>query len=42
MYGKKVMGCIRTTVVIDEKGKILAIYPKVKVKGHVAKVLEEL
>lgn len=42
MYGKIVTGTIRTTVVIDEKGKVTAIYPKVRVKGHVAKVLEEL
>ena len=42
MYGKKVMGIERTTFVIDEKGKIAAIYPKVKVDGHVAAVLAAL
>jgi len=42
MYGKKVMGVERTTFVIDEEGKINKIYPKVKVKGHAAKVLAEL
>lgn len=40
MYGKKYMGIERTTVVIDEKGKVVKIFPKVKVKGHVEEVLE--
>lgn len=35
MYGRKYMGVERTTVVIDEAGKILNIYPKVKVSGHI-------
>lgn len=42
MYGKKVMGVERTTFVIDENGIISKIYPKVKVRGHAAKVLTEL
>lgn len=42
MYGKKVMGIVRSTFVIDEKGKIAAIYPKVKVDGHVEAVLAAL
>jgi peroxiredoxin Q/BCP len=29
------MGVERTTVVIDETGKILNIYHKVKVSGHI-------
>jgi peroxiredoxin Q/BCP len=36
------MGIERTTFVIDEKGKIAAIYPKVKVDGHVDAVLAAL
>ncbi len=32
MYGKKYMGVERTTFIIDEKGKIIKIFPKVKVK----------
>ncbi|MFC2135521.1 thioredoxin-dependent thiol peroxidase [Bacteroidota bacterium] len=40
MYGRKYMGIERTTVVIDEKGKVIKIFPKVKVKGHVEEVLE--
>lgn len=42
MYGRKYMGIVRSTFVIDEKGKIAAIYDKVKVKGHVADVLEKI
>ncbi len=42
MYGKKYMGIERTTFIIDAKGKIQKIFPKVKVKGHVENVLEEL
>jgi peroxiredoxin Q/BCP len=41
-YGKKSEGVIRTTVVIDEKGKVLKVYANVKAGGHAAKVLEEL
>jgi thioredoxin-dependent peroxiredoxin len=39
MYGRKYMGIQRSTFLIDEKGKIAAIYDKVKVDGHVADVL---
>jgi thioredoxin-dependent peroxiredoxin len=42
MYGKKTEGILRTTVVIDEDGKVSKVYPKVKVAGHVEKVLAEL
>ncbi len=42
MYGKKVMGIVRSTFVIDEKGKLAAIYSKVKVDGHVEAVLGEV
>lgn len=42
MYGKKRMGIIRTTVLIDPKGKVRKVFSKVRVKGHVAKVLEAL
>ncbi|MCZ7601533.1 MAG: thioredoxin-dependent thiol peroxidase [Melioribacteraceae bacterium] len=42
MYGKKYMGIERTTVVINEDGKIQKIFPKVKVNGHVEEVLKEL
>ena len=39
MYGKKYMGVERTTFVIDPKGKIKKIFPKVKVDGHAEEVL---
>ena len=42
MYGRKYMGIERTTVVIDENGKIIKIFPKVKVNGHVEEVLAVL
>jgi len=41
-YGKTYMGIERTTFVIGSDGKIVKIYPKVKVEGHAEKVLAEL
>ena len=40
MYGRTYMGVQRATFVIDANGKIAAIWPKVKVDGHAAEVLE--
>ncbi|WP_439627549.1 peroxiredoxin [Shinella sp.] len=40
MYGRTYMGVERTTVLVDAEGKIAEIWPKVKVKDHVAAVLE--
>jgi peroxiredoxin Q/BCP len=40
MYGRKYMGVERTTFLIDRDGKIARIWPKVKVPGHAAEVLE--
>lgn len=42
MYGKKYMGTERTTFVIDPKGKIAAIFPKVKPAEHAGLILETL
>jgi len=42
LYGKKSLGIIRTTVLIDEQGKIKRVFQKVKVNGHVDAVLEAL
>ncbi len=42
MYGKKTMGTERTTVLLDPDGKVEKVFPKVKVAGHVATVLEAL
>ena len=40
MYGKKVMGVVRSTFIIDDKGVLRNEYRKVKVAGHVEEVLE--
>jgi peroxiredoxin Q/BCP len=40
MYGKKMKGIIRSTVLIDADGKIAHVWPKVSVKGHVDAVIE--
>jgi peroxiredoxin Q/BCP len=42
MYGKKYMGVERTTFVIDKKGIVGKIFPKVKVDGHSAAVLDAI
>ena len=42
LYGKKFMGIVRSTFVIDKKGTIKRIFPKVKVDGHWKEVLEIL
>lgn len=40
MYGKKMQGVIRSTVVIGKDGKVVRHWPKVSVKGHVAEVVD--
>jgi thioredoxin-dependent peroxiredoxin len=42
MYGKKVFGTVRTTVIVGPDGKVRKVFPKVKVDGHVTAVLEAL
>lgn len=42
MYGKETEGVIRSTVLIDEKGRVLRHWPRVKADGHAAEVLEAL
>jgi peroxiredoxin Q/BCP len=42
MYGKKSMGIQRATFLIDKSGKIAAVWPKVKVEGHVEEVAQKL
>jgi peroxiredoxin Q/BCP len=42
MYGRKYMGVERTTFVIDRKGIVRKVFPKVKVNGHSAAVLEAI
>ena len=38
--GKEYMGIIRSTFLVDEKGKIFKAFPKVKPAGHAKEVLE--
>jgi len=42
MYGRSYMGIARSTFLIDPKGRISRIWPKVRVKGHAQAVLESL
>ncbi len=42
MYGRKYMGVMRTTLLINPKGEIVKRWDKVRVKGHVEEVIEEL
>jgi peroxiredoxin Q/BCP len=45
MYGRKYMGVARATFIIDPKGKIAKVFPKVQPKKHddlVLKALDEL
>ena len=40
--GREFMGIIRSTYLIDKKGKILKVWTNVKVKDHAKEVLETL
>jgi peroxiredoxin Q/BCP len=40
--GREFMGIIRSTFLIDKKGKIIKIWNNVKVKDHAKEVLENL
>ena len=42
MYGKKTMGVVRTTYLIDEQGRIIKAMGKVKAAENPAQVLESL
>jgi thioredoxin-dependent peroxiredoxin len=42
LYGKKTMGVERTTFVIDRDGIVRKVFPRVKVDGHSAAVLDAL
>ncbi|MCY2934312.1 MAG: thioredoxin-dependent thiol peroxidase [Planctomycetota bacterium] len=42
MYGRTSMGVERTTFVISPEGKIDKIFAKVKVEGHISKVLDSV
>jgi peroxiredoxin Q/BCP len=38
LYGRKYMGIERTTVILDRKGRVARIFPKVQISGHVQEV----
>ena len=42
LYGKTVVGVIRSTFVVDEQGVLTAVSYAVKAKGHVAKLRRDL
>jgi peroxiredoxin Q/BCP len=42
LYGKTFMGIVRSTFIIDPGGKIVRIYPKVKVKEHASELIKDL
>jgi len=42
LYGKTVTGVIRSTVVVDEQGRIEHAFYNVKATGHVAKLIRDL
>ena len=42
MYGKKYMGVLRTTYVIDENGIIREVFEKVDTKNHTSQIIEAL
>ncbi|MFJ4715683.1 thioredoxin-dependent thiol peroxidase [Streptomyces sp. NPDC088785] len=42
LYGKVVTGVIRSTVVVDEDGKVEHALYNVKATGHVAKIIKDL
>jgi peroxiredoxin Q/BCP len=42
MYGKTYEGILRSTFIIDEEGRIIKVFPKVKPKNHSQEVLEVL
>jgi len=42
LYGRTYMGMVRATVLIGPDGRIVRVWPKVKVKGHAQEVLAEI
>src|SRR3954447_19900153 len=42
LYGKTVIGVIRSTIVVDARGDVEAAFYNVKATGHVAKLLRDL
>lgn len=42
LYGRKFMGMIRSTFVIDAQGVVRKVFPRVRVDGHADQVLKAL
>ncbi len=42
LYGRKFMGIVRSTFIIDEQGIVRHVFPKVKVDGHTQEILAVL
>jgi len=42
MFGKTTIGIIRSTFIIDEEGRIIKLFAKVRVKNHSQDVLDVL
>jgi peroxiredoxin Q/BCP len=41
-YGKTYMGVIRSTIIVDEQGKVAQALYNVRATGHVAKIIKDL
>jgi len=41
-YGRTYQGLIRTTVLVDKDGKIARIWPNIRAKGHVERLVKAL
>lgn len=42
MYGRKYMGIVRTTIIINESQEIIKRYDNVKIKGHTEEIIKFL
>lgn len=42
MYGKKIMGIIRSTFLVDDRGIVTRVYPRVVAAGHGTEVLDDI
>lgn len=42
LYGREYMGIVRSTFLIDEKGKLVQAWRNVRLKGHIAAVIEAI
>jgi thioredoxin-dependent peroxiredoxin len=41
MYGRKYMGLFRTTYIVDEKGQIIKVFKKPRVRQHAEEIIEK-